>query len=199
VVHSTLGNGAASTQGEVMFNKFRLAGVVLAVAACVIAPLAAAQGTYPNKPIKIIAPVQPGGGVDLVARTIGERISKALGPGPYSASDGPGIEILVTLGCTHFLSAAIDSHLSFQCRPEENQAGVWIRNQILSFLTLVVGEKNKAALIIPFEQYNSRRRNSICRCSRECHHIHLVKFCLQSCRPPSVELTDRVRRNCVFS
>jgi len=62
-----------------MFNKFRLAGVVLAVAACVIAPLAAAQGTYPNKPIKIIAPVQPGGGVDLVARTIGERISKALG------------------------------------------------------------------------------------------------------------------------
>ena len=34
---------------------------------------------YPNKPIKIIAPVQPGGGVDLVARTIGERISKGLG------------------------------------------------------------------------------------------------------------------------
>ncbi len=62
-----------------MFNKSRLAGVALAAAACVIAPLAAAQGTYPTKPIKIIAPVQPGGGVDLVARTIGERITKALG------------------------------------------------------------------------------------------------------------------------
>ncbi len=37
------------------------------------------QATYPTKPIKIIAPVQPGGGVDLVARTIGERIGKALG------------------------------------------------------------------------------------------------------------------------
>jgi tripartite-type tricarboxylate transporter receptor subunit TctC len=38
-----------------------------------------AQGTYPSKAIKIIAPVQPGGGVDLVARTIGERLQKALG------------------------------------------------------------------------------------------------------------------------
>jgi tripartite-type tricarboxylate transporter receptor subunit TctC len=38
-----------------------------------------AQGTYPSKPIKIIAPVQPGGGVDLVARTIAERLQKTLG------------------------------------------------------------------------------------------------------------------------
>src|SRR4051812_5048013 len=37
------------------------------------------SASYPNKPIKIIAPVQPGGGVDLVARTIGDRLSKALG------------------------------------------------------------------------------------------------------------------------
>jgi len=35
--------------------------------------------TYPTKPIKIIAPVQPGGGVDLVARTIGDRLSRVLG------------------------------------------------------------------------------------------------------------------------
>jgi tripartite-type tricarboxylate transporter receptor subunit TctC len=34
---------------------------------------------YPTKPVKIIAPVQPGGGVDLVARTIGERLSRVLG------------------------------------------------------------------------------------------------------------------------
>jgi tripartite-type tricarboxylate transporter receptor subunit TctC len=44
-----------------------------------LAGVAAAQGTYPSKPIKIIAPVQPGGGVDLVARQIGERLQKALG------------------------------------------------------------------------------------------------------------------------
>ena len=42
------------------------------------APWSAAQAGYPNKPIKIIAPVQPGGGVDLVARTIADRLGRAL-------------------------------------------------------------------------------------------------------------------------
>ena len=52
-----------------------------ALAACLLpVPLQAAeQGAYPSKPIRIIAPVQPGGGVDLVARTVGERITAALG------------------------------------------------------------------------------------------------------------------------
>ena len=43
-----------------------------------VRPLGSQSG-YPNKPIKIIAPVQPGGGVDLVARTIGDRLGRALG------------------------------------------------------------------------------------------------------------------------
>ena len=34
---------------------------------------------YPNRTVKIIAPVAPGGGVDLVARTVAERLQKALG------------------------------------------------------------------------------------------------------------------------
>lgn len=50
-----------------------------ALAIAWVAGAALAQGTYPSKAIKIIAPVQPGGGVDLVARTIGERLQKALG------------------------------------------------------------------------------------------------------------------------
>jgi tripartite-type tricarboxylate transporter receptor subunit TctC len=66
-------------QGILMSSKRRLvcAGII---AAASLAPLVAfAQGAYPNKTIKIIAPVQPGGGVDLVARQVGERLSKALG------------------------------------------------------------------------------------------------------------------------
>jgi tripartite-type tricarboxylate transporter receptor subunit TctC len=50
-----------------------------ALAIAWVAGAALAQGTYPSKAIKIIAPVQPGGGVDLVARTIGERLQKTLG------------------------------------------------------------------------------------------------------------------------
>jgi tripartite-type tricarboxylate transporter receptor subunit TctC len=60
-------------------DKFRFACLGLLLASAMLAPLAVAQETYPGKPIRIIAPVQPGGGVDLVARQIGERISKALG------------------------------------------------------------------------------------------------------------------------
>src|SRR5262245_38878319 len=37
------------------------------------------QADYPSRTIKIIAPVQPGGGVDLVARTIADRLSAVLG------------------------------------------------------------------------------------------------------------------------
>ena len=62
-----------------MFDKHGVAWIGLAVAACALAGAAVAQANYPTKPIKIIAPVQPGGGVDLVARTVGERLQKMLG------------------------------------------------------------------------------------------------------------------------
>jgi len=40
---------------------------------------ARAQDAYPNRPVRIIAPQAPGGGVDLVARIIAERLGRALG------------------------------------------------------------------------------------------------------------------------
>jgi tripartite-type tricarboxylate transporter receptor subunit TctC len=40
---------------------------------------ARAQASYPSRVIRIVAPVQPGGGVDLVARTIAEGLTKAFG------------------------------------------------------------------------------------------------------------------------
>ncbi len=49
-----------------------LVGVVTADASAQINP-------YPSRTVKIIAPVAPGGGVDLVARTVAERLQKALG------------------------------------------------------------------------------------------------------------------------
>ena len=41
--------------------------------------LGRAQEAWPSKTVKIIAPVAPGGGVDLVARTMAERLGKAFG------------------------------------------------------------------------------------------------------------------------
>jgi len=61
-----------------------ISGLIRAVALIAIAlPAATALGQnkpdYPNRTIKIIAPVQPGGGVDLVARTVADRLGLALG------------------------------------------------------------------------------------------------------------------------
>ncbi|MDB5924832.1 MAG: hypothetical protein JWN13_3768 [Betaproteobacteria bacterium] len=52
-----------------------LAGVVAAVSSH-----AAAQSTsYPNRAIRWIVPLPPGGGADIVARTVADRLSKNLG------------------------------------------------------------------------------------------------------------------------
>ena len=39
----------------------------------------AAQDVYPNRSVKLIAPQAPGGGVDLVARIVSERLHSAMG------------------------------------------------------------------------------------------------------------------------
>ena len=54
-----------------------LAGLSLClVTLCSVAQEAA---NYPNRPIRLIVPVAPGGNVDIVARSIAEPLSKALG------------------------------------------------------------------------------------------------------------------------
>jgi tripartite-type tricarboxylate transporter receptor subunit TctC len=63
-----------------MNRRQTLTGGVSLAATTVLWPLAGrAQEVWPSRPIKIIAPVAPGGGVDLVARTMGERLGDVLG------------------------------------------------------------------------------------------------------------------------
>jgi tripartite-type tricarboxylate transporter receptor subunit TctC len=51
-----------------------------ASAAAVLAiPLAAAQDRYPTRPIRIVVPSSPGGGLDFVARAIGQQLTAAWG------------------------------------------------------------------------------------------------------------------------
>jgi len=51
----------------------------LLAGALALPSLARAQGKYPERPIKIIVPFPPGGGVDLTARLLMEPLSKELG------------------------------------------------------------------------------------------------------------------------
>ena len=52
---------------------------VLAVLALMSQPFASHAQTYPAKTVKIVAPVQPGGGVDLTARTVAEQLTRSMG------------------------------------------------------------------------------------------------------------------------
>jgi len=57
-----------------------IAGGVLALAAVAPPLLSLAQNeAYPSRPVKIIAPQAPGGGVDLVARIIADKLRIAMG------------------------------------------------------------------------------------------------------------------------
>jgi len=53
--------------------------VKLAIVAAGCASLAYAQSDYPNRPIRIVVPVAPGGNVDIVARTLAAELSKSMG------------------------------------------------------------------------------------------------------------------------
>jgi tripartite-type tricarboxylate transporter receptor subunit TctC len=46
--------------------------------AVLLLPGASWGQAYPTKPVKIIVPAQPGGGLDLIGRTIGEQLGRAL-------------------------------------------------------------------------------------------------------------------------
>jgi tripartite-type tricarboxylate transporter receptor subunit TctC len=63
-------------------GKLWLVRLLAAIAIALPGATALGQGKgpdYPSRTIKIIAPVQPGGGVDLVARTVADRLGQALG------------------------------------------------------------------------------------------------------------------------
>jgi tripartite-type tricarboxylate transporter receptor subunit TctC len=56
-----------------------LKAISAVVFACAFPISALAEDAFPSKTMKIIAPVQPGGGVDLVARLVADRLGKVLG------------------------------------------------------------------------------------------------------------------------
>lgn len=68
-------------------NLRHLAGLFIASAAVMAAP--AVHAAYPDKPVKIIVPFSPGGATDMLARTIGQKLTASWGQ-PVVIDNRPG-------------------------------------------------------------------------------------------------------------
>ena len=73
-----------------------LFAALLAAAVVCQAPAASAQAKYPNRPIRLLIPFAAGGGTDVVARIVGQRLSETIGqPIVVEAKPGAGGAIAV--------------------------------------------------------------------------------------------------------
>ena len=68
-----------------MISYLKIAGAI--VLACFAA--AASAQSYPSKPIRFISPYAPGGGTDILARLIGQKLSEGVGQ-PVVIDNRPG-------------------------------------------------------------------------------------------------------------
>jgi tripartite-type tricarboxylate transporter receptor subunit TctC len=114
-----------------------------------------AQSAFPNKLIKVIVPVAPGGGADAVARMITEKMSLSLGV-PIIIENKAGAS--GSIAALEVARAAPDGYTLMQCfvaTHSTNPAVLKIRYDPIADFTpvgmmaqtsnvLVVGDKNKA-------------------------------------------------------
>jgi len=80
----------------------RAAAIVL----CLLSGLAFAQ-PYPAKPIRLIAPYPPGGGVDTVSRIVSDKLAARLGQ-PITVDNKPGAG--ATIGAAELVKSAPDGY-----------------------------------------------------------------------------------------
>ncbi|MGH8612497.1 MAG: Bug family tripartite tricarboxylate transporter substrate binding protein [Gammaproteobacteria bacterium] len=83
-------------------------------AACAITTSAAAQ-TWPTRPVRMIVPFPPGGGVDFVGRLLAQKLTEQIG-GPFVVDNRPGASGI--LGSEHAARAAPDGYTLLTTPPE---------------------------------------------------------------------------------
>ena len=72
-----------------MSTRFRIADVVVLAAAALLCSASALSQTYPERPIRVIVPYPAGGGIDVMARVLGEELGKRWGHG-FVVENKPG-------------------------------------------------------------------------------------------------------------
>jgi len=98
-------------------------------AACLVFAATQAAAQYPARPIRFIVPFPPGGGVDIVARALGEKLSPRLGQ-PIVIENKPGAG--TTIGTDAAAKSAPDGY-TFLVGPVGGQAIVHSMFRTLTF------------------------------------------------------------------
>jgi tripartite-type tricarboxylate transporter receptor subunit TctC len=89
-------------------NRFARAGMLaLACAGALACGTAVAQGTYPNRPIRLIVPFSPGGTSDFTARVVAQKVSQTIGQSMVVENKGGAAG---TIGADFVAKAAPDGY-----------------------------------------------------------------------------------------
>lgn len=105
---------------------------ILVVVAIGMMPMgAAAQTNYPNKPIRIILGVSPGGTFDAGARVTAQYLQQRLGQ-PVVVENRPGAN--TTIGANAVLQAAPDGY-TFFCGGVMSASPALVKNSAVDFIT----------------------------------------------------------------
>jgi tripartite-type tricarboxylate transporter receptor subunit TctC len=84
-----------------------LAGIALGASVLCTAGRAAAQGTYPARPVRIIVPFPPGGGTDILSRQLAQHLARVV-PGTFVVENIGGAG--GSLGAAQAARASPDGH-----------------------------------------------------------------------------------------
>src|SRR5690349_25162292 len=82
--------------------------LAIAIGACLVAAATPAPAQdYPSRPIRVVVPFTPGTGMDIIARSVGPRLSERLGQ-PVVIDNRPGAS--GNLGAELVAKSTADGH-----------------------------------------------------------------------------------------
>jgi tripartite-type tricarboxylate transporter receptor subunit TctC len=121
------------------------------VAACsaLAAPAASAQG-YPSKPVTIVVPYAPGGGADILARALGQKLGAMWGQ-PVIVDNRAGAG--GSVGTAFVAKAPADGYTLLMASPSHTINGSLYKNlsfdAVKSFSPIVLVASGPLALVVP--------------------------------------------------